>query len=113
MIRDFFRSGLTQRRGLCDRYLSYEDDERLKSLYSPDVTVDAALDGGEAEHQSGVKEGLDDDHPGGVETGRHYSCAGLTIGGVMASQRLGADRKETIAFGFKHIIRGKFVWVYV
>ena len=92
MIRDFFRSGLTQRRGLCDRYSSYEDDERLKSLYSPDVTVDAMLDGGEAERQSNVEEGLDDDHLGGVKTGRHYLCAGLTIDGVMAShQRLADD----------------------
>ena len=34
MIRDFFRSGLTQRRGLCDKYSSFEDDEYLKLLYS-------------------------------------------------------------------------------
>ena len=67
------------------------------------------MDGGEAEHQSDVEEGLDDDRPGDIETGRHYSCAGLTIFGAMASQRLGADWKETIAFSFKHIICEGFV----
>ena len=37
MIRDFFRSELTQRSGLCNRYLSYEDNKRLKLLYSSDA----------------------------------------------------------------------------
>ena len=78
----------------------------MKSLYSPDVTRDAALGGEESEWQS---DGLDDDQLGDAEAGHHHSCAGFTIDGVMASQRLADDRKETIAFGFKHIICEGFV----
>jgi hypothetical protein len=32
MIRDFFTSCLTQRRGLCDKIFLYKDDKPLRSL---------------------------------------------------------------------------------
>ena len=35
-----------QRYVLCDKYLSYEDDKYLRTLYSLDVTKDAVLSGG-------------------------------------------------------------------
>ena len=60
----------------------YQDDAHLASLYIPNVFGDAVLGNGESEWQSN---GLDDDQLGDVEAGRHHSCAGMIINGVMAS----------------------------
>ena len=120
MIRDFFRSGLTQRRGLCNKYSSFDDDEYLKSLYSPDVTGDWCDVDEEGRSYPCADLAIDDVEEGrsypcadlaidDVEEGRLYPCAGLTIDGIMASQRLDDARKEEIAFGYKHIVREGFV----
>ena len=63
MIREFFWSGLTQKRGLCDKYSSFEDDESLRILYDIE---DAAVE----ERRSCPCVGLTMQNKGITEAGR-------------------------------------------
>ena len=81
----------------------------VRGQRAPGVALQPRRHCGEAEQENDVEEGSDDDHPGDVETQHHSLCAGLTIDGVMASQRLANDRKETTTFGFKLTVCEEFV----
>ena len=104
MIREFFRSGLKQKLELCEKYASFDNDNYLMSLYGPGEIEDNIIEDGNMWGDS--------DEDCIIEYGvvkNTHPCAGLTIVGIMASSHLDDARKETVSFGYKHIVREGFV----
>ena len=79
-IRSFYKLGLTQKRKLIKKYARFEEDPYYELLNQP---------------------GADTSMP----SSSSFPCSGLTIEGIMSSKQISDGRKETLSYGYKHVVR--------